>query len=248
MKNELISIMNRLPVDLHTHTIASGHAFSTVKEMAELAAQKGLQMIAVTDHGVRMPGGPHEYYFYKLLDLPGFINGVKVLKGVEANIIDANGALDMPPQILDSLDIVLGGFHAGTGYENGSVEENTRALVAAINNPRVHLITHPGNPDYPVDIERIVQAAKVAGKAIEINNSSLLRSRPGSSLRCMEFVRRAKKTGALLAINSDAHNCFEVGETAKALEIVENIGIKPAQILNSSVETVREYLQQRMNI
>lgn len=236
--------MNKLPVDLHTHTIASGHAFSTMKEMAESAAQKGLKMIAVTDHGIRMPGGPHEYYFYKLLDLPAYIHGVEVLKGVEANIIDANGALDMSPQILDRLDIVLAGFHAGTGYESGSVEENTRALVAAISNPKVHLITHPGNPDYPVDIEKIVKAAKIAGKAIEINNSSLLKSRPGSSLRCMEFVRRAKNTGVLLAVNSDAHNWFEIGETAKAREIVENMGIKPAQILNSSAEAVHEYLRR----
>lgn len=54
--------MNLL-ADLHTHTVANGHAFSTVKEMAEAAAGRGLKMIGVTDHGINMPGGPHEYYF-----------------------------------------------------------------------------------------------------------------------------------------------------------------------------------------
>lgn len=234
--------MSRFPVDLHTHTIASGHAFSTVKEIAELAAEKGMKMIAITDHGLKMPGGPHEYYFYKLLELPRYINGVEVLKGVEANIMDINGSLDMPPLLLDGLDIVLAGFHKGTGYDGGTVEENTRALVLAICNPKVHLITHPGNPEYPVDIERVIQAAKTEGKAIEINNSSLLNTRPGSSIRCMDFARKAEKAGVLVAVNSDAHNCFDIGEVAKAMEIVEKTGIKPQQILNSSVERVWEYI------
>ncbi|HHW42993.1 MAG TPA: PHP domain-containing protein [Desulfotomaculum sp.] len=108
-----------LQADLHTHTIASGHAFSTVKEMASAAAAAGLQLLGIADHGVNMPGAPHEYYFSQLLTLPDEIEGIHILKGVEANIIDSNGNLDMPVEILSRLDLVLAGFHAGCGFPSG---------------------------------------------------------------------------------------------------------------------------------
>ena len=53
--------------DLHIHSIASGHAYSTVNENAKAAADRGLQLIALTDHGPKMPGGPHLYYRWRLL-------------------------------------------------------------------------------------------------------------------------------------------------------------------------------------
>ncbi len=236
--------MNIMPeADLHTHTIASGHAFGTVMEMSAAAASQGLKMIALTDHGLNMPGGPHEYYFYKLLELPKVINGVEVLKGVEANIIDSNGNLDMPVGILENLDLVLAGFHCGTGYNGGNVDENTRAIIAALKNPFVHIITHPGNPQYPVDIEKVVMAAKVTGKILEINNSSFIFSRPGSSSRCKEFLRKAVRSGTLLALNSDAHSSFEVGIMKEAIAAVNSAGINPKQVINNSIVSVREYLR-----
>jgi len=231
-----------LEADLHTHSIASGHAFSTVKEMAGHAAQTGLKMIAVTDHGINMPGGPHEYYFSQIVSLPGNIEGVEVLKGVEANIIDLNGNLDMPVRLLERLDLVLAGFHEGAGYPSGSVEQNTRAMMAAIQNPYVHIICHPGNPEFCVDIEKVVQAASKAGKALEINNNSFSLSRPGSAPRCGQLARLAARTGTLVAINSDAHSCFMVGNFDRALEVATEAGIKPGQVLNTSLDLVRGYL------
>lgn len=231
-----------LEADLHTHTIASGHAFSTVKEMVEHAAVKGLKMIAITDHGINMPGGPHEYYFSQIMGLPNFICGVEILKGVEANIIDINGNLDMPVRILQNLDLVLAGFHTDTGYYGDSVELNTRALIATIQNPYVHIITHPGNPEFPVDIEKVVQAAKMSGKALEINNNSFSLSRPGSVPRCNQLAKIAAGTETMITINSDAHNCFAVGKCDDALDAATKAGIKPNKVLNTSAQFVREYL------
>lgn len=231
-----------LEADLHTHSIASGHAFSTIKEMAGHAAKRGLKMIAVTDHGLNMPGGPHEYYFSQIVSLPGRIEGVEVFKGVEANIIDMNGNLDMPVRLLEQLDLVLAGFHEGAGYQAGSVEQNTRAMIAAIQNPFVHIICHPGNPEFLVDIEKVVQAANTAGKALEINNNSFSFSRPGSAPRCSQMARLAARNGTLVAINSDAHSCFMVGNFDHALEVATEAGIQPGQVLNTSLELVRGYL------
>ncbi|AEG61379.1 phosphatase [Desulforamulus ruminis] len=232
-----------LEADLHTHTLASGHAFSTFKEMVDQAALVGLKMLAITDHGINMPGGPHAYYFSQILGLPQEINGIQILRGVEANIIDVNGSLDMPERLLKTLDFVIAGFHAETGYAIGSVEQNTRAILGAIQNPYVHLIAHPCNPEYPIDIERVVQAARSAGKALELNNSSLFFSRPGSGPRCSQMARLAAKTGTLLTINSDAHSCYAVGKVEQAVEVALQSGVKPAQVLNTSVRSVRDYLQ-----
>lgn len=232
----------KLQADLHVHTIASGHGYSTIKEIVETAAEKGLKTIAITDHGLKMPGAPHWYHFTNMISLPRVMNGVEVLRGVEANILDSQGNIDMPEQILtDYLDIVLAGFHDFTGYNGTSREENTEAMIAAIKNPYVHIITHPGNPKYPVDAEKVVIAARDYHKAIELNNSSFI-TRSGSFPNCTAFAEMAKKHNALVAINSDAHICYNVGENEKALALAAKVGIRPSQIINSSTRQVYEFL------
>src|SRR5512146_3220126 len=57
------AVMLKIVADMHTHTIASGHAYSTVNELAHAAAAKGLAAMAITDHGPALPGGPHLYHF-----------------------------------------------------------------------------------------------------------------------------------------------------------------------------------------
>ncbi|ATW26259.1 phosphatase [Candidatus Formimonas warabiya] len=232
-------------VDLHTHTIASGHAYSTVREMAQEAKMKGLEAIAITDHGLNFPGGPHEYYFANLTAIPRYLAEVEVLKGVEANIIEPSGKIDVPKYLLTGLDVVLAGFHEYCGYISGSVEENTDAMIGALNNPYVHFVSHPGNPDFPVDLEKIAYAASKLGKAIEINNSSFIHSRPGSDTRCRQFLGYAKNYQTLLVVNSDAHISTSVGEVGAALEAIVSTGIGPEQILNSSLERIRNYLNKQ---
>lgn len=231
----------KLEVDLHTHTVASGHAYSTVKEMAAAAREKGLKMIAITDHGPCMPGAPQLDYFLNTLVCPQEINGVRVLRGVEANILDAEGQLDLPNEVLECLDIVLAGLHASAGYCGSTKEENTQALIAAISNPYVNIITHPGNPQFPIDFETVVLAAREYGKALELNNSSFL-VRPQSTEPCLSIARLAKKHGVTVAVDSDAHICYGVGECAAALEIARQAGLEETQLLNNSAERVREFL------
>lgn len=233
-----------IQADLHTHTLASGHAYSTVREMAQAASVKGLDAIAITDHGLNFPGGPHEYYFANMTAIPRFLAEVEILKGVEANIIDPWGRIDVPKYLLTGLDVIIAGFHEKCGYVSGSVEENTDAMLGALNNPYVHFISHPGNPDFPVDLEKIAYSAGKLGKAIEINNGSLHTSRPGSDTRCQQFLRYAKTYQTLLVVNSDAHIFTSVGDVDEALNMVNEAGIKEEQILNSSFSRVKNYLDQ----
>lgn len=235
----------KLAADLHTHTIASGHAYSTVDEMAQGAARTGLEILAITDHGPALPGGPHVYHFSNLRILPDKICGVRVLKGVEANISTPEGGLDLEERILKHLEIVLAGFHIKSGYDPGTALENTRAMIGAIENPYVDVIVHPGNPAYKVDIEAVVTAAAEAGKAIEINNASLCGIRPGSETNCAAFAKTAARKGAIVSLGSDAHYHADVGKLGTALALALEAGIPPENILNTSADRVMKFLRDR---
>jgi len=232
----------RLVADLHTHSIASGHAYSTINEIAEAAARKELDMVAITDHGPAMPGAPHAYYFGNLHVLPEIICDVEVLKGVEANIIDFEGNIDLPVEYLKKLDIVLAGLHA-VCYPGGTKEQNTRALIKAMENPQVDIIVHPGNPAYPIDEYQIVKAAIENNTVLEINNSSLTVSRMGSCENCLQIARVAKEKGARIVIGSDAHISCDVGNLSTSLEMVMKVGFTEEEILNTSVNSIKEYLR-----
>lgn len=233
-----------LKIDLHTHTIASGHAYSTLLENCQEAKAKGIKMLAVTDHGPKLAGGTNLHYFWNLRVIPREYLGVEILRGVEANIMDMDGNLDLPNKYLERLDIVLAGFHPGS-YINGSVEENTNALIKVMQHPYVAVITHPGNPEYPIDQERLVNASKELGVALEINNSSLTGTREGSLENCRKIGKLAAQKGSLISVGSDAHWAPSIGEFSKAIELITECGIKEEQVLNTDPNKVRNYLSKR---
>jgi len=227
--------------DLHVHTIASGHAFSTINEIARAAADKGLLAIGMTDHGPSLPGGPHRYHFASLRFIPETLHGVRILKGIEANILSAR-RLDLPVRDLEKLELVIAGFHDGCGYISGSVKQNTRVLCATMDLPYVKVITHPGNPRFPVDHETIVKHAVNSNTAIEINNSSFGLSRGGDSSNIESIVELCIKHPALFAVCSDAHICQQVGEVADALQLIKDVGIHPERIVNRTLESTLDFL------
>ena len=232
--------------DLHTHTIASGHAYSTVLEIARAAADKGLTMIAITDHGPSMPGGPHPYHFGNLATIPASLFGVRVLKGIEANVMDRDGTLDLDEYRLSRLDIVLAGMHALCA-PGASVEENTRMMIQTMQNPWVDVIVHPGNPDYLIDIERVVRAAMEFDVALEVNNSSLTGARQGSKPHCDAIAMMARQYGAKLMAGSDSHFAYNVGDFGAADALLTENHILPEKVLNTSTELVMQHLLRRQN-
>jgi len=233
----------RILADLHVHTLASGHAYSTIGEIAAAAAAKQLELVAITDHGPAMPGGPHEYYFGNLRVLPAEIAGVTILRGAEVNILDELGRLDLQEAYLKELDIVLVGLH-NVCAEVLCRERNTRALVNALHNPYVDIVVHPGNPDFPIVLEEVVCAAKKLGKALEINNSSFL-VRQGSNESCLEIAQLARQHDLLISISSDAHCAADVGKLERALALALQAGVPENNILNLNAERVKRFLAGR---
>lgn len=200
--------------------------------------------MAVTDHGPAMPDGPHPYYFGNQRVWPDVMFGVNLLKGVEANIIDDTGNLDLSEYYLRKMDVVLAGLHVAC-YPVAGKETYTRAMINAIKNPYVDIIVHPGNPDFPVDYETVVQTAVECGVAMEINNSSLCGSRCGSNKNCARIAGLLAQSGALVTVGSDAHFACDVGGFDHALELLLRAGVQEGQIINTSVERIRRYLAGR---
>ena len=231
-------------IDTHCHTVSSGHAYSTITEIAETASEKGLKLIAMTDHGPAMPGGPHIFHIGNQRVIPDYIKGVRVLKGVEANIMDFDGGLDLPEKYLKKLDIVIASLHDDC-IDPGSVEENTRALVAAMNNPYVDIIAHPGNPYYPIDIDRLIQCACETGTLIEINNSSFIGSRKGSAENCKNIAAKAREKGASLAAGSDCHICYDVGKFNKIEGIFKELDMPEELVINTDPLKLIDYLNKK---
>lgn len=236
--------MRKMVVDTHVHTISSGHAYSTLLENCSEAANKGMKLIAITDHGPAMPGGPHIFHIANQKVYPDFIKGVEVLKGVEANILDYDGKIDIEEKILSKLDIVIASLHDPC-IKPGNIEENTRALIGAMKNKYVDIIAHPGNPSFPINTDEVLKAAMEYNVLIEINNSSLGTSRVGSEDNCRRIAEKAAVNGNMIAIGSDAHICFSVGEFDKALGLVINAGIKEENIINTHEDKLKDFLRKR---
>lgn len=228
-------------VDLHVHTVASGHAYSTIEEIALEAARKGLCAVGMTDHGPALPGGPHPYHFMALRFVPQTLHGVRILTGVEANIV-GEGKVDLDEPLLKKLDIVLAGFHEECGFDDQGVAPNTRAVLALMENPRINVITHPGNPNFPLEYEAVVKKAAETQTALEINNSSFTISRKGSVPNCMEIARLCARYKAPVAVGSDAHIAQGVGEFAEGARALSAAGVSMEQVVNRTLESTLEFL------
>lgn len=233
----------KLTVDTHTHTIASGHAYSTVQEIAREAANNGIGMFAVTDHGPSLPDAPHLWHIGNLKELPPEIYGVRVLKGAEANIIDYSGGIDIPVEYLKRLDFVIASYH-DVCIKPSTVEDHTNAMVNVLKNPYVDAVAHPGNPQFQVDIVEVVAAAREYNKMIEINNHSF-EVRAGSERNCKEFALKCKQYGVRIVCGSDAHISFNVGKFDKVASLLDEVGMPEELVLNTSVEKLENYLKER---
>lgn len=231
-------------IDTHCHTMASGHAYSTVIEVAREANNKGLKIVGITDHGPNMPGASDIFHIINQKVIPEKIFGVDILKGVEANIIDYSGKLDISDDVLENLDLVIASLH-DICIEPKNKGEHTNALLMAMENDKVDIIAHPGNPAFPIDKEKVVLGAKSTNTIIEINNSSLGKSRVGSLENCKDIARLCKTHGVRIMLGSDAHIAFDVGKFDKAIDMLNEIKMPKELILNLYPGEFISYLKEK---
>ena len=234
----------KILADTHTHTIASTHAYSTVAEMAKEAAEQGLEAIAITDHGIMLPDSPHLWHFQNLKAIPREIFGVKILYGIEANILDLQGNIDpIDEELYEKMDIVNASIHAPT-YKDLGAEDNTSAYIAIVNNPLVDIICHSGSPAYTYDYEKIVQLAKENNKHIEINNHSFS-VRKASIPNCRKIAELCKKYETGIVVASDAHISYDLGHYEEALNLLAEIDFPEKLIMNRDFKTLSNFMEAK---
>lgn len=227
-----------IKVDTHSHTIASGHAYSTMKEMVSAGREKGLEALALTEHAPMMPGTCSEIYFQNYKVIPRNRGSLSVMMGVELNIMDENGAVDLPQWILKSMDIVIASIHGPCYGEGKTKEQNTEAYIRAMRNPYIDIIGHPDDGRFPVDYEKIVKMAKETHTLLEINNSSL---RPGgfrmnTQENAREMLEICKKEQVYITTGSDAHIFDDAGNFEYIQKILQETDFPEELVATTSYE------------
>ena len=234
--------MKPLIADMHMHTLVSGHAYGTIREMAAGAAERNLRLIGITEHGPGIPGACDPIYYLNFRAAPRTLYGVEILYGCEVNIC-TGGSLSLGRRHLDALDYAIAGIH-GFCYENEGTVKNTDSIIRCMADPKVRFISHPDDSRYPVDYPALVQGAKEYGVALEVNNSSLSPSsfRPG----CLENYRimlpLCMEQGVPVIVDSDAHDPAAVGNFTLALSLLEEVGFDEQLILNNDLQKVTQFL------
>jgi putative hydrolase len=236
--------------DYHTHTIYS-HGKGTIRENVESAISKGLKEIAICDHGPSHMGfGVKRDKFRKMREEVDKLNDefkqIRILLGVEANIISYDGIIDVDEDIIKYIDILLVGFHFGAkprtigdaykmyllnylGRFSKAIAEkarflNTKAVIDAINRYDIDIITHPG-AKVDIDTKELARAAAKRGTKLEINASHGQLS--------LEYIKIAMTEDVKFVINSDAHTPQDVGEVTEAIERAIKAGLDVNRIINA---------------
>ena len=233
----------KIELDVHTHTIASGHAFSTLQEMAQAAAGKGLKLLGITEHSPGVPGSCNPIYFRNLHVVPRQMYGIELLLGAEINILDGEGNLDMDENCMRMLDIRIAGIHS-LCYSYGTVDENTHGMVKAVSNPFIHIISHPGDGTAELNFEPIVLAAKEHHTLLEINNSSLkqTRNKPNDRENNLSILRLCKRYEVPVILGSDAHISFDIARYDYLYDLLQLTEFPESLIMNRDVKSFKEYL------
>lgn len=246
MKNSAISI------DLHTHTVASGHAFATLAELVEAAKTKGIEILAITDHGPSMEGAPTPGYFEMFRRIPSRWDNLRLLFGCEANIIDTEGHIDLDSKLTNQLPIILAGLHQRTPYpQNSTRRENTLAIVNTIRYQTPNIISHPYRSSFPIDVDSVVDAACDHQTLLEVNLSLFktilaTTNSPGQDetvIATRQLINQMRRKGGYFVINSDAHLASELGcETEILDELARLLDFELDEVLNRNLELIVELI------
>lgn len=237
--------------DYHTHTVYS-HGEGTILDNARAAKEKGLEVVGIADHGPANWGhiGTTDLaVFDRIIDESKMVQmelgGIKVLAGTEANVVSYQGELDVPLELQRKLDQVLAGLHVAIhpkSFKDGvkflsqwtlgklskrikmkARNDNTKAVIAAVYNNEIDIITHPGL-NISIDTPELARACVKSDTALEIN--------AGHGVKSIDFIQAAADQGVKFAIGSDAHQPEKVGKVEAGVKAARLAGLNPEQIIN----------------
>ena len=233
-------------LDIHTHTLVSGHAYGTIREMAQGAQEKGLALLGLSEHAPGIPGTAHPFYYLGLDFIPRKLYGVEIIHGSEINVLN-DGTLSLEERYISRLDYGIVGLHAPC-YDDVGRAKNTENLISCMKHEKVFFVSHPDDDHIPLDYEELVAAAKEHHVALEVNNHSL--EKPERRLNCIQnyetMLRLCMQAGVPVIVSSDAHDPSGVGEFAQARKMLERVGFDEDLVLNTSVEKFKRFVNLPM--
>ena len=246
----------RIATDIHTHTLFSRHAYSTIAENVAAARAAGLELLGSADHFSEMLF-PEQHirnfqFFLNQGIWPRTWDGVTLLRGAEVDIVSTSGAffgqdIACPQSIVgrpyrqekslfehvtDDLDYLVASVHNAAFARGASVAETTQMYLAALENPKVLVLGHTGRSGVVFDVDEVLTAAKERGKLIEINNHSL--EGQGHHEACRHIAERCAELGVGITVSSDAHIAPAIGRFPYAEGLLEEVHFPEELIKNRS--------------
>ncbi|MDD2484783.1 MAG: PHP domain-containing protein [Eubacteriales bacterium] len=240
----------RMLDDIHTHTTFS-HGKGSIEDNVKVAVQKGLRTIGISDHG---PG--HITYGVKRSNFPimrkeierlkPLYPQIEILLGVEANIINSSGHLDISEEEKKIFDYILAGYHygifgeapfraarihlgnlldtwRGNTADGARKNRNTELVIKALYENEIKVLTHPGDKGR-FDVPALARACEETNTLMEISN--------WHEAPLVSALKESAKTGVAFIVSSDAHTPNRVGTFAGGLQRALEAGLDPDRILN----------------
>lgn len=231
--------------DLHAHTRASdGH--DGLEAMAEAAAGRGHDYIAITDHSrhVTVANGLGPERLAEQIEAIDRLNEkldgrFQVLKAVELDILE-DGSLDLPASILKRLDLRVCSVHYRFDLPR---KRQTERILRAMDSPFFNILAHPSGrligerEPYEVDLERLIEAAVERGCFLELN------AQPKRLDLTDADCRLAKSLGAKVAISTDAHSAGNLAYMRFGVDQARRGWLEPEDVINTRpVDALRKLL------
>lgn len=232
-----------LKVDIHIHSIHSGHAYGSFYDIVNEARKKKMKIIGISDHGPNLPGVSGHFHFFMKNRLPKY-DDLKILWGCEANIIDEKGNIDLKESIITALDYIAVSFHKYCGYKDLGKEENTKVLKKTLSKPFIKILTHPESQQYPIThFEEICQFAIDNNVLLELNIAYLKQKWDEKKELFKKIVEIVKKNNSKLIIGSDAHFIHEIGEDSILKKYWDELGLNNEIIINNYPDELLKFLK-----
>ena len=257
----------RIACDVHTHTVFSRHAYSTIGENVAACRERGVELLGSTDHFSEMLFPEQDIknfqHFINQGIWPRVWDGIVVLRGAEVDIVSLDGGLfgqdiDVPETIVGrpyrdagslfdratgSLDYLIASVHNGMFTKGAPLARTTNMYVQALENPKVFILGHTGRSGVPFDIDEVLTVAKEKRKLIEINEHSLeVDSRGWFHSVCSRIAQRCAEMGVGIVVSTDAHLAPLIGQFPHAQTMLESIGFPSELIMNRDRRTFLESL------
>lgn len=218
--------------DLQLHTVWSDGT-GEVEDMADRARQLGYEYLAITDHtrGLKIANGLDEERLHEqgleIDRLNARMEGFQLLKSAEVNLSPA-GEVDLEPEALSRLDLVLGCFHSKLRL----TEDQTERYLAAVRNPHIHILGHPRGRIYNFRLGLRCNWEKVFAEAARLDKAVEIDCFPDRQDLDVETLHLARDAGVRISLGTDAHGAGQLAFMDLGLAAAWKAGIGADRILN----------------